>query len=250
MFGIEARIPIELVVGRPKFELQPAAYALSHCKILEKAYENPRENLKTSQKCMKDRYDLGASERIFHLGDSVPIRLKNLSFKPASKLQAPWSELFQVVEVRGPVISIKKLNSETIIRVHSDRLVNVTPRLRPEPRFPNELILFPDDSNNPIDENGRPDENSGDRQVKIGDRHVDNGRRHVNLSDRHTSESDGAVSEKEENLDDLINPIDLNNSNADNSEIINRGEGKRPIKSTKKSDYVYNLMFINYRKME
>ena len=81
---------------------------------------------------MKNYYDLGASQRLFKIGDKVRIRLKNLSFKPASKLKAPWSELFEVVATYGPVISIKKLNSNEIIRVHSDRLSNVTPRLRPE----------------------------------------------------------------------------------------------------------------------
>ena len=38
MFGTEARIPAEIVVGRPPFELKPAAYALSHCRKLENAY--------------------------------------------------------------------------------------------------------------------------------------------------------------------------------------------------------------------
>ena len=82
---------------------------------------------------MKDDYDLGAAKRIFGIGDKVRIRLKNLAFKPASKLKAPWSELFEVSAVDGPVIFVEKPNSNEIIRVHSDRLSNVTPRLRPEP---------------------------------------------------------------------------------------------------------------------
>ena len=56
---------------------------------------------------MKNNYDLGASQRLFKIGDKVRIRLKNLSFKPASKLKARWSELFEVVATDGPVISIK-----------------------------------------------------------------------------------------------------------------------------------------------
>ena len=97
MFGTEAKIPPEIVVGRPQFEQKPAAYALSYCKIMENAYKIVRENLKSSQKCMKNHYDLGATQRLFKIGDKVRIRLKNLSFKPASKLKAPWSELFEVV---------------------------------------------------------------------------------------------------------------------------------------------------------
>ena len=88
---------------------------------------------------MKDHYDLGAAKRIFEIGDKVGIGLKNLAFKIVSILKAPWSELFEVSAVDGPVISIKKPNSNEMIRVHSDRLSNVTPRLRPEPKNSNEI---------------------------------------------------------------------------------------------------------------
>ena len=227
MFGIEARIPPEIVVGRPPFEQKPAAYALEHCKILEKSYKNVRKNLKASQKCMKDHYDLGAAKRIFGVGDKVRIRLKNLAFKPASKLKAPWSELFEVNAVDGPVISIKKPNSNEINRVHSDRLSNVTPRLRPEPKNSNEITQFEeaplieDDPNTKEGNLNHPGRERGLENFDFGENSP-------------TEETD----------------IDSDNSLiSTHSSVFNRKIGKRLVKPSQKDDFVYNFSLIECRNM-
>ena len=172
-------------------------------------------------------------------------------------MKAPCYEFFQVVEVKEVVVSIKKLDCENVICVHSNRFFNVTPRLKPEHRrsnelirFLNQLIILPNNSNNTSNENDRPGKNSGNRRVKSGDRQVTYGRRHVNLSDRHSSEINGAVSDNVENFDELFNPNDSNDLVDENPLILNRGQGKRLRKSSNKPDFVYNLMLSTYSKME
>ena len=109
MYGEEAKVPFDIVVGRPPQSETPVVYAMKQAKKLEQAYQDAREELAASQKIMKTRYDLGAINRIFRVGDKVRIRLKNLAFKPASKLKAPWSEVCEVLEVQGVIVTIKIL---------------------------------------------------------------------------------------------------------------------------------------------
>ena len=61
----------------PPFESKPAGYAFFNCKILEKVHQNAQKNLKSSPKYIKDLYDLGSSERVFHIADCVRVCLNN-----------------------------------------------------------------------------------------------------------------------------------------------------------------------------
>ena len=206
MFGVEARIPAEIILGRPPFENSPSSYALSQSKTLELAYENARENLHAAQKRMKDRYDLGANEKVFRFGDKVRIRLKNLSFKPASKLRSPWSDLFEVVKVTGPVISIRNLINKEIMNVNSDRLTNVSPQLRTEPQINNLPISQPVASNSQI---------------------IDN------LSNPPVSPN---ISVNDDDFNDFSN---FDSDNETENVLHKRASGKRQIKSSQKPDFIY-----------
>ncbi|KAF0153184.1 MAG: hypothetical protein FD188_3384, partial [Ignavibacteria bacterium] len=207
MFGTEARIPAEIIVGTPKLENSPSAYAQTHCKTLDKAFENVRETLKMSQKRMKDQYDIGAYSRIFKPGDQVRIRLKNLAFKPASKLRSPWSDLFEIISVKGVVITIRNPLTNETLNVNADRLSNVTPRLRYERR--------------PVQSNGPTlsTSNSTNSNLPNTNRPVTDSNTLINNSD-----SDSFFSDTE-----LLSQVPMHD----------RKTGKRHIKSTQKSEYIY-----------
>ncbi|MEK7747619.1 MAG: DDE-type integrase/transposase/recombinase, partial [Nitrospirota bacterium] len=71
MFGSEARMPGELLVGLPELLETPASLAYRQYKELESAFESTRVSLRTVQRRSKDYYDLGSVERIFKIGDRV-----------------------------------------------------------------------------------------------------------------------------------------------------------------------------------
>ena len=101
--------------------------------MLGEAYELVREHLTARQKNSKDLYDLGVNKKIFEEGDKVRIRLKAIP-KSAGKLLSKWSDLYEVVGVRGVVVELREPGGTKIIRVHADRLSNIDHHLREEPR--------------------------------------------------------------------------------------------------------------------
>ena len=106
MFGAQARIPSELIVGPPEIHPSPSCFAYSRASKLTLAYQSACEHLQTSQKRSKDYYDLGANQRVFQIGDQVRIRLKAIA-KSAGKLLSKWSDLYEVVSVRGVVVELR-----------------------------------------------------------------------------------------------------------------------------------------------
>ena len=232
MFGTEARIPSEIIIGKPPFENSPSAYALSHCKILEKSFENVRENLSASQKHMMDYYELGTNERTFQKGDKVRIRIKSLALKPGSKLRSPWSDLFEVVSVTGSVIEIRNPSNNEIVRVHADRLSNVTPDLRPETKTFN-YVIDPEDidfnnfstittnvpNNSVIITTNKPTNSNYTNPTATSSR--------INKSNKN---NDNLSSDSEE-FDDTID--------------FSRSPHKRLIKPSQKKDFVYGFMLFS-----
>ena len=67
MFGVEARIPSEILVGLPGMERTPAAYAFQRYQKLGVAYEAARESTYTAAKRAKDYYDMGAIQKQFQV---------------------------------------------------------------------------------------------------------------------------------------------------------------------------------------
>ena len=132
MFGVEARVPSEILIGLPPLEDSPSSFAFQRYLELGPVYEAVRENLSVMQKHAKDLYDLGANARIFIPGDKVRVRLKSIP-KSGSKLLAKWSDLYEVINVRGVVISLRDPKNQNVLYVHADRLSNVNRHLREEP---------------------------------------------------------------------------------------------------------------------
>ena len=79
IFGVEARIPSEILVGLPEMERRPAGYALHRYQKLGVASEAPRESAYTPAKRAKDYYDIGAIQKQFQVRDNVRIRMAPLN---------------------------------------------------------------------------------------------------------------------------------------------------------------------------
>ena len=92
-----------------------------------------RENTTSQQKHSKDLYDLGANSRVFLVGDRVHVRLESIA-RSSGKLLSKWSDLYEVVGVRGVVISLKDPKTGQLLNVHADRLSNTNRHLRDESR--------------------------------------------------------------------------------------------------------------------
>ncbi len=105
-----ARTPAEVIVGLPQAENSTASFAYKQYKSLERAFSLARDSIGRNQMRSKDLYDRGIVARVFQVGDHVRIHLKNLHFKPGSKLHSNWSGLHEVVDTKevfnqGSVIS-------------------------------------------------------------------------------------------------------------------------------------------------
>ena len=73
MFGVEARIPSEILVGLPEMERRPGAYAFQRYQKLGGPNEAARESAYTASKRAKDYYEMGAIQKEFQVGDQVRI---------------------------------------------------------------------------------------------------------------------------------------------------------------------------------
>ena len=131
MFGVKARVPSEIIVGQPEMERRPAANAFQRYQKLGVAYEDARESAYTAAKRAKYCYDLGAIQKQFNVGDNVRIRMAPLN-RPTTKLHSNWSNLYQIVAVKGFAASVEDLETRESVTVHADRLAFSSPRLRDE----------------------------------------------------------------------------------------------------------------------
>jgi len=138
MFGSEARFPGELLATHPVEDETPSSYAFKHHRNLELAFSSARENTGKAQLRSKNYYDLGATKKIFQVGDRVRIRLTTVGNKPGSKLKPFWSDVCDVLNVNGLVITVCNALTKQEFRVHADRLLHVSPHLRYEKAFLNE----------------------------------------------------------------------------------------------------------------
>ena len=88
-----------------------------------RAFATVRENTRSFHQSEKDRYDLGAVERVFQLGDLVRVRLKS-RHKGPSKFQSEWSGPYEVCCAKGIVFTLNELSSGRKYVTHHDGLSN------------------------------------------------------------------------------------------------------------------------------
>ena len=135
-FGQEAHVHTDILKGRAPGEnpQKAASFALSQCKNLDHTWSFVRNHLRTSQKRMKERYQLGVNRKRYRPGDKFRVRLKARQAK-ASKLRSPWSDLHNVISCHDVVVTLRNPSTNEIIKVSADRMSNSSHNLRHEPPF-------------------------------------------------------------------------------------------------------------------
>ena len=83
VFGEEARVPSEVIIGIPELERNPSPYSFRCYQRLSLAYDAAREATASAQRRAKDYYDAGAYHKIFQVGDKVRIRIPTLAQSPS-----------------------------------------------------------------------------------------------------------------------------------------------------------------------
>ena len=131
MFGEEARVQSEAIIGIPKLEQNPSAYSFRRYQPLSLAYDAAREATACAQRRAKDYYDAGAYQKIFQVGDKVRIRIPTLAQSP-SKLQSKWSEIHTISKIQGVLATLIDRPTKSQTTVHVDILSACSPRLRDE----------------------------------------------------------------------------------------------------------------------
>ncbi len=91
--------------------------------VLTRSFKVVRENLHSFHQREKDRYDLGAIDKIFKEGDQVRVRLKSRQ-KGNSKFLSKWSGPHEVLKVRGVVVTLRELSTGREYNTHHDLLSN------------------------------------------------------------------------------------------------------------------------------
>ena len=102
---------------------RPLTLLLKSFSILSHAFASVRENLYFFHQSEKDRYDLGAIERVFKPKDQVRIRLKSRQ-KGNSKFLSKWSSPHEVLQIRGVVVTVRELSTSREYNTHHDTLSN------------------------------------------------------------------------------------------------------------------------------
>ena len=166
-FGSEARLPADLIFGTPDLpsfddikELESFGSLSSlfqSFSILNSSFSIARENLGLVHQREKDRYDLGAVERVFHPGDVVRIRFKSRRPGP-SKFNSGWSGAHEVLGTQGVLVTVKENSTGRVYKMHHDRLSNPVFQRKFNPKFPEDSIPQPEDSDsNPLENPKEPE---------------------------------------------------------------------------------------------
>ena len=87
IFGVEARVPSESLLGLLESVRRPAASSIQQYQKLGVEYEAAGESAYNAAKRAMDYYDMGVIQKQFNVVDNVRIRIAPLN-RPATKLHS------------------------------------------------------------------------------------------------------------------------------------------------------------------
>ena len=138
MFGREATLPIDLIMGRPPNQegvtLDSSEYVYHLRDRLEDIFEMARHHLKTGAQRQKRLYDRNTSGKAYQEGELVWVAVTRKKIGISPKLQRRWQGPYKVTRKLGEVLyQLKRPGSKRLI-VHFNRLKPYlgTQRLREE----------------------------------------------------------------------------------------------------------------------
>lgn len=129
IFGRELRLPMDLYIGEIPSEPSPSnEYVASLTSRLRKVHKLVRENIRSSSRRMKTRYNLSAKANPFKEGDLVWLYYPKRRKGRCPKLQRNWEGPYTIVGLIGDVnYRIRKGNSTKVHIIHRNRLAPYFP---------------------------------------------------------------------------------------------------------------------------
>ena len=128
-FGREMRLPIVVGTPLPEPPRDICTFANNLVEDLDWSYGIAREVSGLQHRRSEGRYDERVVEKLYAPGAYVRVLMHGRHFCAPSKLVPPYSELCKIVEVRGPVRTLRELDSQRIFTANQDavRLSSLLP---------------------------------------------------------------------------------------------------------------------------
>ena len=149
VFGREMRLPVDIGTPLPELPRDIHTYANILSEDLEWAYKVAREVIGTQHKCAETRYNDHVVERLFKPGVFVRVLQHRWNYGSPAKLVPHYSGLCEVLAVRGPILTLRELDTRREFTTNHDavRLSSLTPNRLPAaapfPLYANDRAPFP-----------------------------------------------------------------------------------------------------------
>ena len=133
VFGREMRLPIDIGTPLPEPPRDIRTFANSLVEDLEWSYRAARETTGLQQCRSEARYKERLVKHLYTPGALVRVLHHGRHFGAPSKLDAPYSGLCEVLEVKGPVLTLRKLDSQRVFTASHDAVRLSTLRAPQQP---------------------------------------------------------------------------------------------------------------------
>ena len=129
VFGREMHLPVDIGIPLPEPPRDIRTYANILSEDLEWAYKVAREVIGTQHKRAETRYNDHVVEKLFKPGDFVRVLQHGRNYGAQSKLVPHFSGLCEVLAVRGPILTLRELDTRREFTANHDavRLSSLTP---------------------------------------------------------------------------------------------------------------------------
>ncbi len=133
VFGREMRLPIDIVTPLPEPPRDIRTFANSLVEDLEWSYRAARETTGLQIRRSEARYNEHLVEHLHTHGAFVRVIQHGRHFGAPSKLVAPYSGLCEVLDVKGPVLTLRELHSQRVFTASHDAVRLSTLRAPQQP---------------------------------------------------------------------------------------------------------------------
>ena len=133
-FGRELRLPIDVATPLPEPASDIRTFANNLVEDVEWSYGVASEVVGLQHRRSEGRYNERVVEKLYTPGAYIHVLQHGRHFNVFAKLVPPYSGFCEVVEVRGPVLTLRELDSQRIFTANDDAVRRFS--LRPPPRAP------------------------------------------------------------------------------------------------------------------
>ena len=146
-FGREMRLPIDLGTPLSEPPRDICTMAAEVAKNLEWSYQIAREMIGFGHRLAESRYNERIVEKQYMPGSLVRVAQHTHLYGVLSKLNPKFSGLFEILEVRGPTLTLRKLDTNKLFTASHDA-VRASTLSRPEVSLQPEPLSEPPNTQN------------------------------------------------------------------------------------------------------